>query len=145
MKNILLLFALSLSLNSLSQDMEQQTLYKSKTGWEIIKTIRNSKDTSIYFYWSFRNAEYTAITDLGSIFYSSKEDVEAFAVKLKEFSEKPSGVTISSKVGRTTLQLYDFSNDIYIYDKDNKHFKYTKQNSGKVADEILLNSKFMDK
>ena len=144
MKNALLLFILSISLNSVAQDMEQQNIYTSKTGWKIIRSIKNSSDTTIFFFWSFQNAKYTAITDLGSIFLTTKDDVEAFATKLKEFSGKPAGSTVSSTVGNITFQLYDFSNDIYIQNEKGKYFMYSKKASLKVADEILLNSHLME-
>ena len=135
---------LSFSLITFSQDKEQQDLYKSKSGWKISRQIVDSKDTTTFFYWGFQNAKYSAITDVGSLFFRSKDELEGFAKKLIEFASKESGVTISSTLnsatGKITLQLFDFTNDIYINDKNGKYFIYSKKEAEKTANEILLNS-----
>jgi hypothetical protein len=147
MKIAILIVFLNSVLFTFSQDVEKQKLYESKTGWTINRNITNSTDTSYFFYWAFRNAEYSAIIDMGSIFLTSREEVESFANKLKEFALKPPKVEVSSTLnvvlGKITFTLHDFSNSIYIRTDDSKYFMYSKKASLKVAEEILLNLSLM--
>jgi len=144
MKNLIL----SLSFMTASFMVFSQTTTQSKTlvkgtveGWEIVQKISNSVDTTTYFYYSFRNMEYTHLKDYASILYSKKADLDTFAVKLKELANMETKINMTVTVGRSVaISIVDFSDGMYIESLGDGYTGITRQNAIKLADEILLNS-----
>jgi|688.fasta_scaffold23369_2 hypothetical protein len=150
MKNLILVLSVILSFNSFSQKEVSSKLAKSSfetsglgNGWEIIQKIKNDKDTTIFFYMSYQNMKYSHITDIGSVFYTRKADLLKFAQVLLEFSKYDSGTAISQQLGTTSLDLYDFSNSIYIEDNNGKYTTITKRKAEELANQIIENAHFL--
>jgi hypothetical protein len=152
MKNLILILAATISLTSFSQKEVSYKLAKSYTttsglgnGWEIIQKVKNDTDTIVFFYMSFQNMKYSHITDIGSVFYTIESDLLKFGNLLLEFCEYENGVEVSDQVGRVKIQLYDFSESIYIEDNDGKYSSITKQNAKVLANQIIKNAHYLIK
>jgi hypothetical protein len=150
MKNLILILSVIISFNSFSQKEVSSKLAKSYTtasalgnGWEIVQKIKNDTDTTVYFYMSYQNMKYSHITDIGSVFYTRKADLLKFAQVLLEFSKYDSGTAISQQLGTTSLDLYDFSNSIYIEDNNGKYTTITKRKAEELANQIIENAHFL--
>jgi hypothetical protein len=152
MKNLILILSVIISFNSFSQKEVSSKLAKSYTtasglgnGWEIVQKIKNDTDTTVYFYMSYQNKRYTHITDIGSVFYTRQADLLKFAEKLIEFANYDSGIIISEQVGIMHLQLYDFSNSIFIEDNNDKYTTITKKDAIALGNQIIKNAHFLIK
>jgi len=144
MKNLILSMALmSLSFVAFSQTRESIKMVKGENlDFKIEKIITNSTDTMVYFYWGFQNQKYSSITDIGSFMFYKKEDLKLFVNGLKQISEKEKGVDFQLSIGKFgTMQLYDFSNEIYITEKSGK---YTTISKKKVSDIVTEIEKYID-
>jgi hypothetical protein len=113
--------------------------------WDIVMRIENNIDTTTFFYYGYQNKKYTQITDIGSVFLTHQDELIDFANGLKTMSTKENGIQLELNIGSHSLRLYDFSNDIYIEDKDGKYTHITKKQANKFADELILNSKYLRK
>jgi hypothetical protein len=139
MKNLILSIALmSLSFVAFNQTRESIKMVKGKNlDFKIDKVITNSTDTMVYFYWGFQNQKYSTITDIGSFMFYKKEDLKLFVDGLKQLSEKEKGIDFQISIGRYgTMQLYDFSNEIYITEKSGKYTTIPKKNISDIVTEI---------
>jgi hypothetical protein len=139
--------AILIASNGFSQMSETKKM-ASGTGlykWKIEMEIKNGSDTSTYFYYGYQNARYTHITDIGSVFLTEQSELIDFANALKTLSTKENGVQVQLQVSSVTLKLYDFSNNIYIEDHNGKYTNMTKKQAIKLADEFLLNAKYLNK
>ena len=135
MKNLILILSVIVSFSSFAQKEVSSKLAKSSSelnglgnGWEINQ-----------------NMKYSHITDIGSVFYTRKADLLKFAQVLLEFSKYDSGTTISQQLGTTSLDLYDFSNSIYIEDNNGKYTTITKRKAEELANQITENANFLIK
>jgi hypothetical protein len=137
-KTILLMALMSLSFVGFNQTRETITMVKGKSlDFKIDKVITNSTDTMVYFYWGFQNKKYSSITDIGSFIFNKKSDLKLFIDALKQLSEKEKGVDFQVSMGRSgTMQLYDFSNEIYITEKTGKYTTIPKKNVSDIVAEI---------
>jgi hypothetical protein len=145
MKKIMISVAILIAQNGFSQMTETKKLAYGKVGWEINMQIKNGVDTTVYFYYSYQNKKYKQITDFGSLYMEQKEDLIKLANALKIFSKKESGVELNFKSFGYELRLYDFSEDVYIVDYNDKYTYITKSEANKMADELLANAKFLIK
>lgn len=136
MKKVLFVLFLFFSALCYSQTIEKKKLFKSQYDFEIVQRI-SEKDTIIYFALPFQNEKYKQITDLGLILIEKKSDLKLLAEKLKEFSQKEKGVSIDYVNPLFTISLYDFTDIIYLYDKNKKYKTINKKLASKIADEIL--------
>ena len=144
MKNLILSMALmSLSFVAFNQTRESIKMVKGENlDFKIEKIITNSTDTMVYFYWGFQNQKYSSITDIGSFMFYKKEDLKLFVNGLKQISEKEKGVDFQLSIGKFgTMQLYDFSNEIYVSEKSGK---YTTISKKKVSDIVTEIEKYID-
>jgi hypothetical protein len=140
MKKIIFAILTIMSFNCQSQTITETknivegTLGKEK--WKIIQRIKNN-DTTTCFYFSFQNEKYTQITDLGTFFYLDSVGLTEFVNSLDILSQKPdkSGVSIDLSSGGK-VSLFDFSNEIYLIDKNNKHTKISKEDAKKFVVDI---------
>ena len=138
-KFIIAVSLLTSALYSNAQSLEQKTLYKSNTGFDIQMAIRNMQDTTVYFYYGFQNKKYSSITDIGSVFFVEKEQVEKFANTLINLAERTEKTNLQVSVGNVKLALYDFSTAIYIEDKNGKYTTLTPKAAKQMAADILNN------
>jgi hypothetical protein len=106
--------------------------------WEIVQTVRNSKDTMTYFYWGYQNLKYSYITDIGSVFIASQEDLLKFADELVSLANSSDSVEISTRVGLNTLSTYDFTKSIEVSDNGGKYTYISRKDAVKLADEVKL-------
>jgi hypothetical protein len=139
MKNLILSIALmSLSFVAFNQTRESIKMVKGQNlDFTIDKVITNSTDTMVYFYWGFQNQKYSTITDIGSFMFYKKEDLKLFVNGLKQLSEKEKGIDFQLSIGRYgTMQLYDFSNEIYITEKSGKYTTIPKKKVLNIVTEI---------
>jgi hypothetical protein len=129
---------MSLSFVAFNQTRESIKMVKGQNlDFTIDKVITNSTDTRVYFYWGFQNQKYSTITDIGSFMFYKKEDLKLFVNGLKQISEKEKGVDFQLSIGRFgTMQLYDFSNDIYITETSGKYTTIPKKNVSNIVTEI---------
>lgn len=152
MKNLILILSVIASFNSFSQKEVSSKLAKSYTttsglgyGWSINQKVKNDTDTTVFFYMAYQNMKYSHISDIGSVFYTRTSDLLKFAQILLEFSKYDSGTTISQQSGTTSIDLYDFSNSIYIEDNNGKYTTITKRKAEELANQIIENAHFLIK
>lgn len=144
MKKIMISVALLIATNSFSQMTETKKIATGTAAeWKIVMNVKNGIDTVTYFYYGYQNAKYTHITDLGAIYTDEKQELIDIANALNTLSTKEKGVQVELKVGKYSLSIYDFSNNIYIEDEDRKYTYVTKKQAVKMADEFLANAKFL--
>lgn len=136
MKTIILIMLTALSFNVLTQTTEKKTLYKGS--FSITQKIQDS-DTSTFFSFTYQNQKYQHISDLGIILTFDKASVKQLAELLMEFSQKDPGVQVSHKTKDYTIDLYDFSRNIYLTDTKGKYTAISKKQAIKMADEIFNN------
>jgi hypothetical protein len=139
MKKLILMFAMSLSFLSFSQTKERKTIVKGVLlDFKIEQLISNQVDTVVYFYYGYQNLEYKTITDIGSIFFHKKEDLQQFVDALKELGNKEDGVNLDFSINKKySLKLYDFSPKvIWLTDKEGKYTTIQKKQANKIATEI---------
>jgi len=142
MKKLAISVAMFIASNGFSQMTETKKIVNGKNGWRIDMEI-NGKDTITYFFYTFQNKAYKHLTDLGAVYTRSKKELCQIANTLKTLASKESGVEIQAKIGDYQLRLYDFSDNIYIVDDENKYTYITKEEAIIMADEFLVNAKFL--
>ena len=136
MKKTILIAALTFGMNISAQTTEKKALYKGS--FTITQKIENS-DTTTFFSYTYQNQKYQHISDLGIILTFEKASVKQLAELLMEFSQKEPGITISNHSKDFTIDLYDFSKNIYLTDTKGKYTAISKKQAVKMADEILNN------
>ena len=139
MKTICVLLAVCLlSMSAYTQQTVKETLAKGRVvSWSIKRLIENDKDTIVYFYWGYQNKKYTQIRDIGSVFFYEKSELKLFAEKLIEYCQMERGKSISYSIGDFKISLFDFSNEIYIEDDENKYTTISKRNAQVLSAEIM--------
>jgi hypothetical protein len=146
MKKIMISVAILIAQNGFSQMTETKKLATGKTAnWKIVMNIKNGTDTVTYFYYGYQNAKYTHITDIGAICTESNQELIDISNGLKTLASKENGVQIELTVGKYSIRLYDFSNNIYIEDEEGKYTYVTKKQAVKMADEFIANANFLRK
>ena len=145
MRKIIISIAMFVASNSFSQMTETKKIVVGTGKWEIEMSIENGMDTSTYFYWGFQNMKYTHIVDKAYVFLTKKNDLIEFAESLKTLSLKENRANVRVKLDRYSLALFSFSNNIYIEDENGKYTYITKRIANKIADELILNSKYLRK
>ena len=144
MKTMMISVAMFIATNSFSQMTETKKLATgTAANWRIVMNIKNGTDTVTYFYYGYQNLKYTHITDVGAICTDEKQELIDIANALNTLATKEKGVQVELKVGKYSLSLYDFSNNIYIEDEDKKYTQVSKKVAVKMADEFLANAKFL--
>ena len=144
MKRIMISVAIFIATNGFSQMTETKNLATGTAPkWKIVMNIKNGTDTTTYFYYGYQNLKYTHITDVGAICTDEKKELIDIANGLKTLSEKENGVNIELKIGKYTLSLYDFSNNVYIEDEDRKYTNVSKKIALKMANEFTENAVFL--
>jgi hypothetical protein len=145
MKKIMISVAILIASKSFSQMTETKKIATGTGKWKIDMEIKDSKDTMTYFYYSYQNSAYKQIVDIGSIYLEKKKELIDIANAFKALSKKESGAQIQVKILDYELRLYDFSDDIYIVDENNKYTHISKEDASLMADEFIANAKFLRK
>lgn len=138
MKKILMLAFLSVSLCLFSQTTQRKELYKGLYGCGVTEKVKDG-DTSVYFHYTFQNAKYQHISDIGGIVLMEKDELLLLADNLIKLTEIEKGVSVDEKTKYYTLSRYDFSLEIYLIDKEGKYTIFTKQQAKKFANDIKSN------
>ena len=142
MKKLFFISAIFISSSFVNAQKEvRQTLVQGSKefNWKITRYIVN-EDTSIYFYYGFQNKAYDYISDIGSIFITSKSELNNLGNKLIEYGSINEKLNQSEKVGDIKLQLYDFSNFLYVTDRNNKYTIITKKQAIDFGKEMIFHS-----
>lgn len=117
------------------------TISESKIG-ELINSYTKSinletNDTLYLVYSGFQNEKYKTITDIKSVSFFRKEDLQEFIKDLKSaLIEMESKVSMNWKRERYNLDLYDFSNQLYLQEPPKKGSGYTLLTKKVVAEYI---------
>jgi len=133
------LFVLLISISttiSFAQKEVTKVLLKGSV-FEVSQKIKDDVDTFTYFFWGYQNAKYQHITDIGSVFIVKKDELKLFAEKLIEYGNISERVNQTEKLGRNIITLYDFTDKIYIEDKNGKYTTITKRSAIKIGEEIM--------
>lgn len=136
MNKIITIATLIFGMNIYAQTTERKDLYKGS--FDIVQKVQND-DTTTYFVFTYQNQKYQHISDLGIILMFDKGNVKKFAEVLKEYSQKEDKIQLSYKLKDFSIELYDFSKNIYINDSKGKYTSVSKKQASKMADEILDN------
>ncbi len=134
MNKIITIATLIFGMNIYAQTTERKDLYKGS--FDIVQKVQND-DTTTYFVFTYQNQKYQHISDLGIILMFDKGNVKKFAEVLKEYSQKEDKIQLSYKLKDFSIELYDFSKNIYINDSKGKYTSVSKKQASKIADEIL--------
>jgi hypothetical protein len=134
MKKLLLGTLLLLSaFTTFSQQIITTTLAKGvEYNWKIQKDVENGVETT-YFIFQFKNGKYNYIYDVGTIFIGNKEGLQMLIDKLKVFSKIPPKSNIRDHGDGFNINLYDFSNNIYLEDLDGAYILISKANAIKLS------------
>lgn len=147
MKKTIILLLLTLPLTLYSQQVKKKLL-EQRVGpidCYFAYLAEEGKDTTYYVFGGFQNAKYTAITDIGSFFFSDQSSLDEFIADLEKASKflgEKNDVTFTKK--DYTLRVYDFAKGkLYITDEKDK---YTTLNAQQVEKLItwLKTVKFPD-
>jgi hypothetical protein len=141
MKKITILLMLVISFTTFSQTINIKKLVK-ETYFEVNEAITDL-DTVVYYYFSFQNKKYTHVADVGSILIREKSQIETLNKKLKEFSEVKDKQNIDYICPRYTLSIYDFSDDIYLSDKEGKFTRFSKEEALKISNDLLKHMHYL--
>ena len=143
MKTTIIIILFLLARNHLFAQKEvRKTISSSPLGWEINQVIRDDIDTTVYFYMGFQNMKYQYITDIWSLYFVSKGQMTEFATKLNEFALLGKE-NISENIGDYKLEIFDFSNGVYITDDKGKYTMIPKKKAIKLAQEMLSNASLL--
>ena len=145
MKKIMISVALLIATNSFSQMIETKKLASGTDGWKIDMEIKDGKDTMTYFYYGYQNLAYKHIVDYGSIYLEKKSELIEVSNALRSLSKKQSGEQVQVKILNYEFRLYDFSDEVYIIDYNDKYTHVSKEDALKMADEFIANAKFLRK
>jgi hypothetical protein len=91
---------------------------------KFMKTTEETGEVRYSVFCSYQNAEYSTITDIGSLLFMDKEHLDSFIVDLESaynLMMNKSRENATYKRDRYSLVLYDFAaTTLYIYDDHNK-------------------------
>ncbi len=127
MRKLILGALLLLSTISFGQTIERKLIEGNETaGFK--QEIINHQDTSVYFFWSYKNMAYQYLSDYTSIIISDTNTLLKFANELINLGSKDEKLDIDVSINnKIRLRLYDFSRNIYIIDEDGKYTTITRK------------------
>jgi hypothetical protein len=97
-----------------------------------------TKDTIYSVFSGFQNEEYKTITDSKYIGFTNNENLQEFIKDLKNaLIEMESKVSINWKKEYYKLDLYDFSNELYLQEAPKKGKGYTLLTKNQVSEYIV--------
>jgi len=142
MKKISFILIALLFANFFYAQKKRVTISESKIGGlsnSYTKSINlETKDTIYSVFSGFQNEEYKTITDIKYIAFSNNENLKEFIKDLKNaLIEMESKVSISWKREYYKLDLYDFSNELYLQEAPKKGKGYTLLTKNQVSEYIV--------
>jgi hypothetical protein len=142
MKKISFILIALLFTNFFYAQKKRVTISESKIGGlsnSYTKSINlETKDTIYSVFSVFQNEEYKTITDIKYIAFSNNENLQEFIKDLKNvLIEMESKVSISWKREYYKLDLYDFSNELYLQEAPKKGKGYTLLTKNQVSEYIV--------
>jgi hypothetical protein len=142
MKKISFILIALLFANFFYAQKKRVTISESKIGGlsnSYTKSINlETKDTIYSVFSGFQNEEYKTITDIKYIAFSNNENLQEFIKDLKNvLIEMESKVSISWKREYYKLDLYDFSNELYLQEAPKKGKGYTLLTKNQVSEYIV--------
>jgi hypothetical protein len=142
MKKISFILIALLFANFFYAQKKRVTISESKIGGlsnSYTKSINlETKDTIHSVFSGFQNEEYKTITDIKYIAFSNNENLQEFIKDLKNvLIEMESKVSISWKREYYKLDLYDFSNELYLQEAPKKGKGYTLLTKNQVSEYIV--------
>jgi len=147
MKNLILsLSFMTTSFIGFTQSSTQtKTIAKGTVvDWEISQRIYNNVDTMTFFYYGFKNMKYQYLNDYSSIMFSTKADLDTFAVKLTELANMETKINMTISIGRAvTMSIVDFTDAIYLDVAGDGYTTISRKNAIKLAEELLVNSSYL--
>lgn len=126
-----------------AQTISQKIANGSVKDWCIKQEIKNSKDTTTYFYWGYQNLEYSYITDIGSVFITTKSDLDKFSDELVNLANSDVSISTSIKIGLTKLSTYTWTKSIMVSDNNDKYTYISRKDAIKLSEEIKLYSNLL--
>lgn len=142
MKKLLLLLFISTLIVGIDAQSKKLDLSSIKIGsieGKYTKVVDIEKnDTSYYLYLGFQNEKYKAIVDIKSLFFTNQDDLIEFIKDLKlAMSEMENKVSMNWDRKLYRLDLYDFTNYLYISESSSKSNGYTSLNKKNLNKLIL--------
>ena len=135
MKKILSIALLLLTVTVSAQMTSRKTLAKEGI-FEVMESIKNT-DTMVYYYFSFQNQKYQYISDLGSILLNKKDDVKELSQGLLKLATHEEKISITIENKSFSISIYDFSNNVYLSDKNGKYTTMSKKQAMKLSESLL--------
>lgn len=133
MKNLIIVFFILISPNLIFGQKKVINISETKIGTVSCKYSQSidleKGDTLTYVFLGFSNAKYTTITDIVSIMFLIIDDssnVIGFVKNLKSaYNEMGSKSTISWDKEEYKINLYDFTDNLYLYEAESSGSGYT--------------------
>jgi hypothetical protein len=115
----------------------QTTKKLAKSNYFTVSENITNADTLVYYYFSFQNMKYSHITDLGSILLYQKEQITEMANKLIELTNIEEKISVNFQKKEYSLNLYDFSSNIFLSDSKGKYTSITKKQAINLSQDLL--------
>lgn len=131
-----------LSLNLAGQVTETITVFKGLYDYKIEDRIQNG-DTIRHWQYTFQNAKYSHITDIGGFYFYDRASLKQFADDILIMANKPKKTVAELKGNSYTLNRHSFSNGLFFTDSSGKYRSMTTKQAIKFANDILLNLDLM--
>jgi hypothetical protein len=139
MKKVILAALTMVAMNAAAQVQRIAMAKGLNPKWEYTMIIENKQDTSTHFSFYFQNQKYVHIQDLGVVVLMTKDRVTEFIASLRDAAGQEKGITYTVMVQGVRISVYDFSNNVFIEDRNGKYFTLTKKQALNFADAIEAN------
>jgi hypothetical protein len=139
MKKVILAALTMVAMNAAAQTQRIALAKGLMPKWQYTMVIENNQDTSTHFGFSFQNQKYVHIQDLGVVVLMTKDRVNEFIAGLRDAAGQEKGITYTVTVQGVRISVYDFSNNVFIEDRQGKYFTLTKKQALNFADAIEAN------
>ena len=139
MKKVILAALTMVAMNAAAQVQRIAMAKGLNPKWEYTMIIENKQDTSTHFSFYFQNQKYVHIQDLGVVVFMTKDRVTEFIAGLRDVAGQEKGIQYSLIVQGVRISVYDFSNNVFIEDRNGKYFTLTKKQALNFADAIEAN------
>lgn len=126
----LLAILLAVSMNAQKKTIDVSLIKIGQISGKYSKVIDLEKnDTLSYVYLGFQNFKYKSISDIRSVFFPKQEDLKSFIEDLKTaLPEIGSKQNIDWKRQLYSISVFDFSNNLYLFERPSKGDGYTTLN-----------------
>lgn len=123
----LLAILCTISMNAQKKTMDVSSIKIGQISAKYSKVIDlEKKDTISYVYLGFQNFKYRTLSDIRSVFFPKQEDLKSFVEDLKTaLPEMGSKQNIDWKRQLYSISVFDFSNNLYLFERPSKGDGYT--------------------